>query len=60
MNAQSSRTTDEIPVADLVRQYFAAYVSKEQAVIEALLGDDFTFTSPLDAHIDRAAYFKRC
>lgn len=29
-------------------------------MIEALLGDDFTFTSPLDAHIDRAAYFKRC
>jgi ketosteroid isomerase-like protein len=27
---------------------------------EPLLTDDFTFTSPYDDHIDRAAYFERC
>jgi hypothetical protein len=28
--------------------------------IEPLIAEDFTFTSPLDDHIGRAAYFERC
>jgi ketosteroid isomerase-like protein len=39
---------------------YDAYVTKDRAAIEALIGDDFHFTSPLDNRIDRAAYFKRC
>jgi ketosteroid isomerase-like protein len=45
---------------DLARKYFAAYETKDRAVVYGLLSDDFTFTSPRDDHIGRAAYFERC
>lgn len=37
-----------------------AYVDKDRAAIEALIADDFRFTSPLDNGLDRATYFSRC
>ena len=37
-----------------------AYVDKDRPAIEALIADDFHFTSPLDNRIDRATYFRRC
>ncbi len=43
-----------------IRSLFAAYRSKEREVVENLLGEDFTFTSPYDDAIDKAAYFERC
>jgi len=43
-----------------VRAVFEAYVKKDRARIEALIADDFHFTSPLDNRIDRATYFERC
>ena len=46
--------------ARMVRQSFDAYRTADRAEIEALLHPDFTFTSPYDDHIDRAAYFERC
>ena len=45
---------------DLVRHYFAAYVSKDRKALGDLLADDFTFTSPIDDHINRTRYFARC
>lgn len=47
-------------VSEIVRAYFAAYESKDKKAVEELLSEDFTFTSPLDDHIDRATYFARC
>lgn len=47
-------------IAGLARRYFAAVQGADRAELEALLADDFTFTSPWDDHIDRAAYFDRC
>jgi len=44
----------------IVRAYFGAYESENREVAEALLADDFTFTSPNDDAIDRATYFERC
>lgn len=44
----------------LVRRCFAAYMTVARAEIETILHPDFTFTSPYDDHIDRAAYFERC
>ena len=44
----------------LVRRCFDTYRTADRAAIEALLHADFTFTSPRDDHIDRAAYFERC
>ena len=47
-------------VASLIRQSFEAYLKKDRSLIEPILADDFTFTSPYDDHIDRATYFERC
>jgi len=44
----------------LVRDAFGAYESGDRSAIEAVLSDDFTFSSPVDVSIDRATYFERC
>jgi ketosteroid isomerase-like protein len=44
----------------LVRRVFDAYSAKDRAAIEAVIADDFHFTSPLDNRIDRQTYFERC
>jgi hypothetical protein len=44
----------------IARACYQAYVDKNRAAIEALLDDDFHFTSPLDNRLDRATYFVRC
>jgi ketosteroid isomerase-like protein len=46
--------------AAAVRACFEAYRTKDRAAIEALIADDFHFTSPYDDRIDRKAYFERC
>jgi ketosteroid isomerase-like protein len=48
---------DTIKVA---RANYLAYVNKDRATIEALIADDFHFTSPLDNRLDRTTYFERC
>jgi ketosteroid isomerase-like protein len=45
---------------DMVRASYAAYESGDRQAVERLLADDFTFFSPPDPGIDRAAYFERC
>jgi ketosteroid isomerase-like protein len=47
-------------IADLVRRYFASYQAADREAMEALLADDFTFSSPWDDHISRARYFAHC
>jgi ketosteroid isomerase-like protein len=47
-------------VADLIRKCYAAYESKDRDSLDALLRDDFTFSSPLDDNISREKYFERC
>jgi ketosteroid isomerase-like protein len=47
------------PIA-VARATYAAYVNKDRAALEALIADDFRFTSPLDNGIDRASYFAIC
>ena len=46
--------------ADVVRAMFAAYLAQDQEAAEALVADDFVFTSPQDDHITRAEFFERC
>lgn len=48
---------DPISVA---RKSYQAYVDKDRSAIEAVIADDFHFTSPLDNRIDRKTYFERC
>src|ERR1700738_3500052 len=45
---------------EVTRAIYLAYVSKDRAAIEALIADDFHFTSPLDNRLDRSTYFRRC
>ena len=46
--------------AEIARQCYHAYETGDRALLERLLADDFTFSSPRDDHIDRATYFARC
>jgi len=50
-------TTKNVAIA---RAAYDAYVKKDRAAIEALIADDFHFTSPLDNRLDRETYFRRC
>ncbi|ACI54135.1 conserved hypothetical protein [Rhizobium leguminosarum bv. trifolii WSM2304] len=43
-----------------VRDLYAAYLEDRKDKVIAMLTEDFTFSSPRDDHIDRAAYFERC
>ena len=45
---------------EIARASYEAYVQKDRAAIEALIADDFHFTSPLDNRINRSTYFARC
>jgi ketosteroid isomerase-like protein len=47
-------------LTQVARASYLAYVQKDRAAIEAIIADDFHFTSPLDNRIDRATYFDRC
>ena len=46
--------------AAIARAAYNAYVTKDRAALEALIADDFHFTSPLDNRLDRETYFRRC
>jgi ketosteroid isomerase-like protein len=46
--------------SDLIRNCFAAYMRRDRKVLEEAFAEDFTFTSPYDDGIDKAAYFERC
>src|SRR5215204_3674533 len=46
--------------AAIARAAYQAYVTKDRAAIEELIGRDFHFTSPLDNRLDRETYFQRC
>ena len=58
--AQSLNKTASHDSIAIARAAYDAYVSKDRAAIEALIAEDFHFSSPLDNRIDRATYFARC
>jgi ketosteroid isomerase-like protein len=43
-----------------VRKYYAGWERKDWSAFNVLLTDDFTFTSPLDAHISKSAFKAGC
>jgi hypothetical protein len=48
-------------VSDIVRNCFKAWETKDRPLLESLLADDFTFSSPNgDDHISKAEYWKKC
>ena len=44
----------------VARASYEAFKAGDRGAQERFLADDFTFTSPYDDGIDRAAYFQRC
>jgi ketosteroid isomerase-like protein len=50
-------TDDPVAVA---RACYEAFSNKDRTAIEALLANEFRFTSPYDNRIDRAMYLARC
>jgi ketosteroid isomerase-like protein len=53
-------TTAAASNAAIAQQAYRAYVTKDRAALEALLAEDFHFTSPLDNRLDGETYFRRC
>ena len=51
---------DEAARAALVERAFRLYREQDQEGAWPLYSEDFTFTSPQDDHIDKAAFFERC
>ncbi len=47
-------------ISAIARGVYNAYVTKDRAAIEALIANDFRFTSPLDNGLDRESYFAIC
>src|SRR6478672_9892380 len=61
MSSAIGHGLDDMPSnQDIVRQSFRAYETGDRALVESLLAEDFTFSSPADVAIDRARYFERC
>jgi ketosteroid isomerase-like protein len=50
---------DNDPIA-IVRKCYQAYADSDRAAAEAVISEDFRFSSPLDNRIDRETYFARC
>lgn len=46
------RMKSEIP------KFYQAGAKADREAVEAFVGETFSFTSPYDDHLDRAAYFK--
>ena len=44
----------------IARRAYQAYVEKDRAAIEEIIGDDFYFTRPRDNRINRKVYFDKC
>jgi hypothetical protein len=51
---------DAAAISKLARKLYEAFEAGDRSTQEAILADDFTFTSPYDESIDRAQYFTRC
>jgi SnoaL-like domain len=44
----------------VARACLQAYVDKDRSAIEALIADNYHFTSPIDNALDRKTYFELC
>lgn len=57
----AQKSTDVVKNEKLIREYYAAYEKKDWHMLELILADGFTFTSPAgDDHINLKTYKERC
>jgi ketosteroid isomerase-like protein len=52
--------TQIMPIEKIVREYYTAFEKKDWNLMEHILADGFTFSSPLDDHISTKAFQERC
>ena len=45
---------------DTARELYVAFAAGDRDVVDRILAEDFTFSSPVDVGLDRAGYFERC
>jgi hypothetical protein len=57
---ESTRPARDTSPLGVARACLQAYVDKDRAAIEALIADDYHFTSPIDNALDRRSYFEIC
>jgi ketosteroid isomerase-like protein len=50
----------DLSTEKIIRQYYAAFEKKDWNLMEQVLADDFTFSSPVDDHITVSAFKERC
>lgn len=62
MTATQTQPADqtEAEVSAVVWALYDAFRDRQRDVAETLIGENFSFTSPYDDHIDRTAFFERC
>ena len=57
----AQKSPDNLPQEKLIKQYYAAYEQKDWHMLELILDNGFTFTSPAgDDHINVTVYKERC
>ncbi len=44
----------------LARDLYLAFADGDRKLVERMLADEFTFSSPVDIGLDRVGYFARC
>jgi ketosteroid isomerase-like protein len=60
-SAQTPPTgSQDVSTEKIIRQYYAAFEKKDWNLMEQVLADNFTFSSPLDDHINVSAFKERC
>jgi hypothetical protein len=56
----SAETGRRLKSQETVRKYYAAWETKSWHPIDIMLADDFTFSSPLDDHINKSDFKAGC
>ena len=57
----AQKSPDMMSHEKLIKQYYAAYEQKDWHMLELILDDGFTFSSPAgDDHINLKVYKERC
>jgi hypothetical protein len=55
-----SPSVRSVATEKIIRDYYAAYEKKDWNLMDSILADGFTFTSPVDDHINLKMYKERC
>ena len=50
----------DLSEVEVVKAFMKAFQDQDRVQAEALMADDFVFTSPQDDHLDKATWLERC